>query len=55
MGDWNAILDPKIYRARRGASGLGRWESSRTDFMAPHDLIDKFRLGHRGRDGDVAS
>ena len=34
MGDWNAILDPKISRA----SGLGRFESSLVDFMARHDL-----------------
>ena len=31
MGDWNAILDPKIKRVERGASRLGRCENSIVD------------------------
>ena len=34
MGDWNAILDPKIDKVGRGASRLGRCESS---LAGPHD------------------
>ena len=33
MGDWNAILDPKIDKVRRGASRLGRCESSLAGLM----------------------
>ena len=32
-GDWNAIFDPKIDRAGRGASGSGRCESSLVNFL----------------------
>ena len=46
MGNWNAILDPKIDKVRRGASRLGRYERSLIDFMARHDLVDRFRLNH---------
>ena len=49
MGDWNAILDPKIDKVGRGTSRLGRCESSFVDIMACHDLIDRFRLDHPGR------
>ena len=48
MGDWNAILDTKIDKARRGAGRLGRCESSLVDLMARHDLVDRFRLDHPG-------
>ena len=37
MGDWNAILDPKIDKVRRGDSRLERSESSLIDLMAYHD------------------
>ena len=50
MSDWNAILDPKIDRVRRGASRLGRCESSLASFMTHHDLVDRFRLDHPGRE-----
>ena len=33
MGDWNAILDPKIDKVGRGARRLGRCESSLVDLM----------------------
>ena len=49
MGDWNAILDPKIDKVGRGASRLGRCESSLVGFMTRHDLVDRFRLDHLGR------
>ena len=49
VDDWNAILDPKIDRVGRGNGGSGRCESSRIDFMARHDLIDRFRLDQLGR------
>ena len=48
MGDWNAILDPKIDKVRRGASRLGRCESSLAGLMTRHDLVDRFRLDHTG-------
>ena len=48
MGDWNAILDPKIDKVGWGASRLGRCESSLADLMTCHDLVDRFRLDHPG-------
>ena len=50
MGDWNAILDPKVDKGGWGASGLGRCESSLIDFLAEFDLIDRFHLDHPGRE-----
>ena len=50
MGDWNAILDPKIDKVGRGASRLGRCESSLVGFMTRHDLVDRFHLVHPGRE-----
>ena len=44
MGDWNAILEPKIDKVRQGASRLGRCESSLAGLMTRHDLVDRFRL-----------
>ena len=50
VGDWNAILDPKIDWVGRGARGSGRYESSLIDLMACHDLVDRFRLDYFGRE-----
>ena len=50
MGDWNAILDPKIDKVGREANRLGRCESSLVGFMTRHGLIDRFRLDHPGRE-----
>ena len=50
MGDWNAILDPKIDMVGLGASRLGRCESSLVGIMTRHDLVDRFRLDHPGRE-----
>ena len=50
IGDWNAILDPKINKAGRGASRLGRCESSLVGLVTRHDLVDRFRLDHPGRE-----
>ena len=50
MGDWNAILDPKIDKVGRGASRLGRCESSLAGLMTRHDLVDRFCLHHPGRE-----
>ena len=50
MGDWNAILDPKVDKDRRGARRLERCESSLIDFLAEFDLIDRYRLDHPGRE-----
>ena len=50
MGDWNAILDPKIDKVRWGASRLGRCESSLVGLMTHHDLVDRFHLAHPGRE-----
>ena len=49
-GDWNAILDPNIDRAGRGASGLAKCEGSLFDFLTEFDLIDRYRLVHPGRE-----
>ena len=48
MGDWNAILDPKIDKVGRGASSLGSSESTLVGLMTRHDLVDRFRLDHPG-------
>ena len=48
MGDWNAILDPKIDKVGRGARRVGRCESSLAGLMTRHDLVDRFRLDHPG-------
>ena len=50
MGDWNAIIDPKIDKVGQRARRLGRCESSLVGLMTRHDLVDKFRLDHPGRD-----
>ena len=50
MGDWNAILDPKIDKVGRGASRVGRCESSLVGFVTRHGLVDRFRLDHPGRE-----
>ena len=50
MGDWNAILDPKIDKVGQGASRLGRCESSLVGLMTRHDLVDRFCLDHPGRE-----
>ena len=49
MGDWNAILDPKMDKVGWGASRLERCESSLVGLMTRHDLVDRFRLDHPGR------
>ena len=46
IGDWNAILDCKIDWVEKGARWSGRWERSLIDFMACHDLVDRFRLDY---------
>ena len=48
MGDWNAILDPKIDKVGWGASRAGRCESSLVGFVTRHGLVDRFRLDHPG-------
>ena len=50
MGDWNAILDPKIDKVGRGASWLGRCESSLVGLMTLHDLVDRFHMDCPGRE-----
>ena len=44
VGDWNAILDPNIDRAGRGASSLARCDSALLDFLTEFELVDRFRL-----------
>ena len=50
VGDWNAILDPKIHRAGRGASSLARCESGLSDLLTEFDLVDRYRLDHPRRE-----
>ena len=50
MGDWNAILDPKIDKVSRGASHAGRCDSSLVGFVTRHGLVDRFCLDHPGRE-----
>ena len=50
MGDWNAILDPKIDKVGRGACRAGRCESSLVGFVTRHGLVDRFRLDYPGRE-----
>ena len=60
MGDWNAILDPKLDKSEMGASRSDRCESSQIDLLDEHDLVDRFRLDHPAREmwtwlGDLPS
>ena len=48
MGDWNAILDPKIDKVGRVTRRTGRYDSSLVGLMTRHDLVDRFRLDHPG-------
>ena len=50
IGDWNAILDPKIDKVGRGTRRMGRCDSSLVDLMTRHNLVDRFRLDHPGRE-----
>ena len=50
MGDWNAILDPKIDKFGWAARRLERCEISLIDLMARHDLVERFCLDHPGRE-----
>ena len=50
MGDWNAILDPKIDKVGRVAIRTGRCDSNLVGLMTRHDLVDRFRLDHPGRE-----
>ena len=50
MGDWNAILDSKTDKVGWGTSRSGRCESSLVGLMTRHDLVDRFRLDHPGRE-----
>ena len=49
-GNWNAILDPKIYKVAWGAWRAGRCESNLIDLITRHALVDRFRLDHPGRE-----
>ena len=50
VGDWNAILDPNLDRAGRGASGVARCDNALSDFLTEFELVDRFRLNHPGRE-----
>ena len=50
MGDWNAILDPKIDKVGWGVRRTGRCDSSLVGFVTRHELVDRFRLDHPGRE-----
>ena len=50
MGDWNAILDPKIDKVGWGARRTGRSDSSLVGLMTHHNLVDRFRQDHPGRE-----
>ena len=50
MGDWNAILDPKIDKVGRGTRRVGRCDSSLVSFVTRHGLVDRFRLDHPGQE-----
>ena len=41
VGDWNTILDHKIDKGGRGASGSVRCDSSLIDLLAELDLVDR--------------
>ena len=50
VGDWNAILDPNLDRAGRGASSVARCDNALSDFLTEFELVDRFRLDHPGRE-----
>ena len=45
MGDWNAILDPKIDKIERWAGKLEGVKA--VGLMTRHDLVDRFCLDHK--------
>ena len=49
VGDWNAILDPKIDRGR-GAKGKARADRSLVNLINDFGLIDRYRADHPGRE-----
>ena len=50
VGDWNAILDPNLDRAGRGASSVARCDNALLNFLTEFELVDRFRLDHSGRE-----
>ena len=48
VGDWNAIINPKIDKGGRGARESGRCNSSLIDLLAEFYLADGFRLDYPG-------
>ena len=50
VDNWNAILDPKIDKARWDTIGLDRYESSLINLLAEHDLVDRFHLDYPGKE-----
>ena len=50
VGDWNAILDPNLDRASRGASSVVRCDNALSDFLTEFELVDRFRLNPPGRE-----
>ena len=50
VGDWNAILDPKIDRGRGASGSVGWQERSLIDFVEKFDLVDRYRLDHPGEE-----
>ena len=49
-GQLDAIIEPKIDKARQGASGSDRSESSLIDLPAEHNLVNRFRLDYLRRE-----
>ena len=49
-GVWNAILNSKIDKAGKGASGFDGSESILVDFMISFNLVDRFRQDHPGKE-----
>ena len=49
-GDWNEILDSKLDRVVRSASGSVRCDSSLVNLVSVFDLIDRFCLDHPRRE-----
>ena len=50
VGDWNAILGPKLDKPGQGARGLDRHESSLINLLAEHNLVNRFLLDDWGQE-----
>ena len=50
VGDWNAILDPKLDRGAGSSGPVGKFDRGLLDFVGKFDLVDRYRLDNPGEE-----